>query len=77
MAALILDRSGSMTKNLDGSKSNKLEKAKLAAEAFVLAMRDSDYISISSFSDAGSTEQIAEESRIVKCQVPIDHRFSF
>lgn len=58
--ALVIDRSGSMKEvlsNPDGSKAKKLEKAKQAAKAFILAMNESDQISISTFSNGGSTEQ--------------------
>jgi len=59
-SALILDRSGSMKEshqNPDGSTAQKLTKAKQASKAFILAMSDSDQVSISSFSDKASTQQ--------------------
>jgi len=49
--ALVLDRSGSM------KDEKKLSKAIQAAKAFAMTMDDADQISISSFSDKGSTQQ--------------------
>lgn len=57
--ALVIDRSGSMKKvldNPDGTRAQKLQKAKEAAHAYVLTMRQDDLVSLSTFSEGAGTE---------------------